>query len=232
MTGDPVLVNVQRPVLIYNTFEPNPDLKSEKATQIEIGTRYQHSNVAAAEDQLFLSANAYYSTVDNYIEAFFPAFEDRDPDLFITNNEGKSTRNVNAVLYGLEAKMSYDTEYWFTSANLTIPRGNNKDSSDQLVNIPQDRVSVTVGLKPNPQWKIGVRSTVAGERDVNDEDGDDTDGFVTFDLFAILQLGDDSSSGTLISFGIDNITNQKYKLYTNGLNSSGRSIKLNTRFTF
>ena len=60
--GRPVLVNVQRPVLIYNTFEPNPDLKSEKATQIEVGTRYQRSDVVAAGDQLLLSANAYYGT--------------------------------------------------------------------------------------------------------------------------------------------------------------------------
>lgn len=234
--GRPVLVNVQRPVLIYNTFEPNPDLKSEKATQIEVGTRYQRSDVVAAGDQLLFSANAYYSIVDNYIETFFPIFVDRNPDPFITNSEGTSTRNVNAVLYGFEAEMSYDAEHWFTSANLTIPRGSEKDSSRQLGNIPQDRVSATVGLKPNPQWEIGLRSTVAGERDVSGEDSTlgfaDTESFVTFDLFANLRLGDGSSSDALISFGIDNITDQKYKLHPNVLNSPGRSVKLNTQFTF
>ena len=231
-TGRPVLINVQRPVLVYNTFEPNPDLKSEKAMQIEIGTRYQRSNVAAAGDSLLLSANAYSSIVDNYIETFFPAFNDRDPDPFITNSEGTSTRNVNAILYGLEAEISYDAQHWFTSANLTIPRGNKKGSSEQLVSIPQDRVSITVGLQADSQWEIGVRSTVAGERDVNDEDGDDTEGFVTFDLFANLWLGDDPSSGALLSFGMDNITHQKYKLHPNGLNSPGRSLKFNAQFMF
>ena len=233
--GRPILVNVQRPVLIYNTFEPNPDLKSEKATQIEIGTRYQRSNVAAAGDQLLLSANTYYSAVDNYIETFFPYFPERDRTPFI-KNQGTATRNVNAVLYGFEAEMSYDAPYWFTSANLMIPRGSEKDSSLQLGSIPQDRVSVTLGLKPNPKWEIGLRSTVAGERRVSREDIDlgfsDTESFVTFDLFANLRLGDDPSSGALVSLGIDNVTNQKYKLHPNELNSPGRSIKLNTQFTF
>lgn len=232
VTRQPIFINVERPILLDNTFEPNPDLKSEKATQMEIGTRYQRSNVAAAGDQLLLSANAYYSIVDDYIETFFPAFDDRNPDQFISNSEGTSTRNIDAVLYGLEAEMSYDAEYWFASANLTIPRGNEKGNSEQLVSIPQDRASITVGLKPNSQWEVGVRSTVASERDVNDEDGNDTDGFVTFDLFANLQLGDDPSSGALVSFGIDNVTNQTYKLHPNGLNSPGRSVKLNTQFTF
>lgn len=219
---------------IDNQFVPNPDLKSEKATQIEIGARYQRGNAATVGDQLLLSANAYYSAVDNYIEAFFPdlGFTPSMGPGNATINTGTATRNVNAVLYGLEAEMSYDAEYWFTSANLMIPRGNKKGSSEQLVSIPQDRASLTFGLKPNSQWEIGVRSTVAGERDVNDEDGDDTEGFVTFDLFANLRLGNDPLSGALVSFGIDNITNQKYKLHPNNLNSPGRSIKLNTQFTF
>ena len=241
--GRPVIDPVTRhPVMISfdidNQFVPNPDLKSEKATQIEIGTRYQRSNVAAVGDQLLLSANAYYSAVDNYIEPFFPELgftPPRGPGN-ATINTGTATRNVNAVLYGFEAEMSYDAQYWFTSANLTIPRGSEKDSSRQLSNIPQDRFSVTVGLKPNSQWEIGLRSTVAGERDVSDEDSTlgfaDTESFLTFDLFANLRLGDDPSSGALVSFGIDNITNQKYKLHPNVLNSPGRSIKLNTQFTF
>ena len=137
---------------------------------------------------------------------------------------------------GLKLKCPNDAEHWFTSANLTIPRGSENDSSRQLGNIPQDRVSATVGLKPNPQWEIGLRSTVAGERDVSDEDSTlgfaGTESFVTFDLFANLRLGDSSSSNALISFGIDNITNQKYKLHPNVLNSPGRSVKLNTQFTF
>ena len=241
--GRPVVDPItRRPVMISfdidNRFVPNPDLKSEKATQIEIGTRYQRSNVAAVGDQLLLSANAYYSTVDNYIETFFPELGFAPPmePGNATIETGTTTRNVNAVLYGVEAEMSYDAEHWFTSANLTIPRGSEKDSSRQLGNIPQDRVSVTVGLKPNPQWEIGLRSTVAGERDVSDENNTlgfaDTESFVTFDLFANLRLGDGSSSDALISFGIDNFTNQKYKLHPNVLNSPGRSVKLNTQFTF
>ncbi len=232
----------RRPVMISfdidNQFVPNPDLKSEKATQIEIGTRYQRSNVAAVEDQLLLSVSAYYSTVNNYIETFFPELGFAPPmgPGNATIETGTTTRNVNAMLYGFEAEMSYDAEHWFTSANLTIPRGSEKDSSRQLGNIPQDRVSVTLGLKPNPQWEIGLRSTVAGERDVTDEDSTlgfaDTESFVTFDLFANLRLGDGSSSDALILFGIDNIINQKYKLHPNVLNNPGRSVKLNTQFTF
>ncbi len=57
---DPV---TRRPIMVSfdidNQFMPNPDLQSEKATQIEIGTRYQRSNVTMARNQLLLSANAY-----------------------------------------------------------------------------------------------------------------------------------------------------------------------------
>lgn len=236
---DPV---TRRPIMVSfdidNQFMPNPDLQSEKATQMEIGIRYQRSNVAMARDQLLLSANAYYSAVDNYIETYFPEIGFTSPmgPGNATINTGTATRNVNAVLYGFEAEMAYDSPSWFTSANLTIPRGSEHDSSQQLGNIPQDRLSVTVGLKPGPKWEIGLRSTVAGERDVSDADGDlgfaDTESFATFDLFANLRLSDNPSSDVLVSFGVDNITNQKYKLHPNVLNSPGRSVKLGTRLTF
>ena len=242
-TGHPVLDAMGRPVLdsfdIDNQFIPNPDLKSEKATQIEIGTRYQRSGVATAGDQLLLAANAYYSSVDNYIETFFPVIgftPPRGPGN-ATLNMGTATRNVHALLYGFEAEMSYDTEHWFTSANLTIPRGSSEGSSHQLANMPQDRFSLTLGFKPDSRWQVGLRSTVAGERDVSAEDRQsnnfvDTPGFLTFDVFANLQLGDPDSANALLLFGIDNLTNQKYRLHPNLLNSPGRSVKLGAKLTF
>lgn len=107
--------------------------------------------------------------------------------------------------------MAYDARSWFTSANLTIPRGNEKGSSRQLANIPQDRFSLTLGMRPDPKWEFGLRSTVASERKVS---------------------GDDSSSDTLILLDIDNITNKKYKIYSNILLGHGTFFKLNTKFIF
>ncbi|MYK91573.1 MAG: TonB-dependent hemoglobin/transferrin/lactoferrin family receptor, partial [Synechococcus sp. SB0669_bin_8] len=217
ITNRPLTMPVTRPAgpdLQPNVFQPNEDLKSEKATQIEIGTRYQRSNIIASGDQLLLSANAYYIAVDDYIESFV------NNDI---NNNITSTRNVNAELSGFEAEMAYNARSWFTSANLTIPRGSEEGCSGQLYSIPQDRFSVTLGLRPDPKWEVGLRSTVAGERKINDNESDsrNTDSFVTFDLFANLRLGDDPSSDALLSFGIDNITNQKYKLHPNVLHSPG-----------
>ncbi|CZB20514.1 hypothetical protein FLM9_1265 [Candidatus Synechococcus spongiarum] len=220
-----IVMRPDGPEIKDNKFQQNPDLKSEKATRIEIGTRYQRSNILAAGDQLLLSANAYYANVDNYIEAIVST----QTDNFIT-----FTQNVNAELSGFEAEMAYDARSWFTSANLTIPRGSQEGNSRQLANLPQDRLSATLGLRPDPKWEIGLRSTVAGERKINDNEDSNinTDSFLTFDLFANLWLGDDLASGALVSFGIDNITNQKYKLHPNVLSSHGRSVKLNTQFTF
>ena len=228
ITNQPQMVRVTRPAgpdLQPNMFQPNEVLKSEKATQIEIGTRYQRSNVVAEGDKLLLSANVYYATVDDYIESFV------SNDI---NNNITSTRNVNAELVGFEAEMAYNARSWFTSANLTIPRGSEKGSSRQLDSIPQDRFSVILGLRPDSKWEIGLRSTVAGERKISDNEDSiiNTDSFITLDLFANLRLGDDPSSEALVSFGIDNIINQKYKLHPNVLNSPGRSVKLNTRFNF
>lgn len=226
--GRPEMEIVMRPdgpEIKDNKFQQNPDLKSEKATRIEIGTRYQRSNVVAAGDELLLSANAYYADVDNYIEAIVSTQ---------TDNFATFTQNVNAELSGFEAEMAYDARSWFTSANLTVPRGSEGGSSRQLDSIPQDRFSVILGLRPDPKWEIGLRSTVAGERkiDDNEDNNANTDSFVTLDLFANLRLGDGFLSDALISFGIDNITNQKYKLHPSVLPSHGRSVKLNTQFTF
>ena len=222
-----------------NQFITTPDLQSERATQVEIGGRYQKRDLAKAGDRLLVSGSAYYASVDNYVDTVvqFTDFSTARPNPRtgrLEVNGSTRNRNVNAIPYGFEAEVSYDVQRWFASANITFPYGEQRDGMGQLASIPQNRASLTLGVRPIPAWEVGVRSTIAGaikEEDVP-PDALTTPAFTTFDLFVNAQPGSGPFADAVFSLGIDNLTDEHYRVHPNGLNSPGRAVKLGTTFAF
>ena len=97
-----------------------------------------------AGDRLSLAANAYYATVDDYIEQTVSVFA----------GTTTSANVASATLWGFEAEADYDAEAWFVGMGLSIARGEN-DAGGWLGSIPQDRLTLEAGVRPGRTGSLG-----------------------------------------------------------------------------
>lgn len=219
-----------------NVFIPTPDLKPEKANQIEIGGRYVERDVAWEGDRFDFSANAYYARVDDFVDTTV-TFIDFSTATFnpltgnLEVNGSTVNQNVDATIWGFEAEMNYDARDWFAGVGLTIPRGVNR-AGGALGSIPQDRVVLTAGFRPTNDIELGGRATLLDGRDDAPAGGVTTPGAAVFDLFASWAPGDGPLEGAIFSAGIDNVTDRTYRLHPNGLNQPGLAVKLSAALEF
>jgi hemoglobin/transferrin/lactoferrin receptor protein len=193
-----------------NFFVPNPGLQPEESTQVEIGARFDGTDVFAAGDRLGFSANLYYATVDNYIEQRVNIFA----------GTTTSANVASATLWGLEAELDYDAERWFAGAGLAIARGEN-DAGGWLGSIPQDRLTLEAGVRPWEAWEIGARATLAADQTRVPATGTPGPGYQRLDLYASFAPDRGPLAGGSIRIGIDNLFDEAYTIYPNGLAAAG-----------
>ncbi|MEO1494175.1 MAG: TonB-dependent hemoglobin/transferrin/lactoferrin family receptor [Pseudomonadota bacterium] len=227
--GAPVFTGV-------NEFVPTPDLEPERSRAIEIGGRYGERDVVWEGDRLDFSANAYYARVENFIDTRveFINFDTAQFNLqTFTLDVGGTTTNVNvdAELWGFEAEMTYDARDWFFGTGLTIPRGRNQAGGD-LGSIPQDRLTLTGGIRPIKDVEIGIRATFLDGQDDVPAGSIETSGTSVFDLFATYAPSSGPLEGAHFAIGIDNITDRTYNLHPNELNQPGIGFKAAAAFRF
>lgn len=204
-----------------NFFVPNPNLRPEESVQIEIGTRFEGFDVFGEGDTLSFSANAYHARVDDYIEQ----------RVNIAAGTTTSANLASATLWGIEAELDHETADWFVGAGLTIARGKN-DAGGWLGSIPQDRLTLTGGLRPAPDWELGTRVTLAAKQDKVPAGAATGDGFRVIDLFATWTPSAGPLANATFRFGVDNVFDEQYTIYPNGLAQTGRSFKLSASFLF
>ncbi|MEM8821213.1 MAG: TonB-dependent receptor [Pseudomonadota bacterium] len=222
-----------------NEFVPTPDLEPERATQIEVGGRYDMNDVALPGDQLRVSVNGYYSRVKDFVDTRVEAIDFStvgfNPFTRRLEVSGTTTNlNVDAVLFGFEGEVEYDTGLWFTSASITIPRGEQQDDAGELGSIPQDRLVLTGGVRQIDDMEVGIRGTFT--RGINEDDVPEgsvtTSGYAVFDIFANWAPSEGPLAGAIFSAGIDNVTDRRFSIHPNELNSPGLAVKLAATIRF
>lgn len=217
-----------------NYFIPNPDLKPEESTQFELGSRYSRQGVFRDADSLDVTVTGYYADVTNYINQVVtfmdfsrPAF---GPGGMVVS--GSTTAdNVDARLWGMEATADYDAGPWFAGLILTVPRGE-QQGGGALGSIPQDRLTASAGFRPAFNWELGARATFAAKQDDVPEDVEPSDSWTTVDLFASWAPQMASLEGTVFRAGIDNLFDEQYTIYPNGLPQPGRTFKFSAAVAF
>lgn len=204
-----------------NFFVPNPNLRPESSTQFEIGTRFESGNVLRDGDSLSFGANVYHASVDDFIEQ----------TVSIPAGTTTSANVASATLWGLEAEVDYDAETWFLGAGLSIARGEN-DAGGWLGSIPQDRLTLEGGVRPWDAWEFGARATIAADQTRVPAAGTPGEGFQVLDLFASWTPDAGPLAGGAVRFGVDNVFNEEYTIYPNGLPQTGRTFEISASFTF
>jgi hemoglobin/transferrin/lactoferrin receptor protein len=217
-----------------NSFVPNPDLEPEKSTQVELGTRYSRQGVFREGDSLDFTANAYYADVKDFINQTvnFIDFSTATPGPTGLVVGGTTTsENVDARLWGFEATADYDAGPWFAGLILTVPRGE-EQGGGALGSIPQDRVTLGGGFRPAFNWELGGRATFAAKQDDVPEESLPGEAWTTVDLYASWAPELAALEGTVFRAGIDNLFDETYAIYPNGLNQPGRTFKISAAVTF
>ncbi len=217
-----------------NSFVPNPDLEPEKSTQFELGTRYSRANIFQEGDALNFSVDAYYAEVEDFVNqtVTFMDFSTATPGpggLVVGGTT--TTDNVDARLWGLEASADYDTGPFFAGLALTVPRGET-DEGGPLGSIPQDRITATAGMRPSANWEFGGSITYAAAEDDVPEGSLPGEAFTVVDLFASWKPTTPQFNGAVLRAGIDNLFDEEYMIYPNGLNQPGRTFKISAAVEF
>jgi iron complex outermembrane receptor protein len=175
--------------------------KPERTTQIDIGTLYRAQS-------LTLTASAFYNKIDDFI--------------LIQSNVRKASghrpvniaRNIDASTWGGELGASYALPaHWKLDASLSYVRGVNLTDGTALAQMPP--LESRFGLAYDDRtWSMGtmLRTVAAQNRfDLNKGNiaGQDLGPSAGFTIFSI-NAGWKPSRSTLISAGIDNLTNKVY----------------------
>lgn len=169
-----------------NDFVPNPELRPEKARNVEFGFSIDVPGFAAGQ-QAQLSGSLYRNRISDFIELVvtseseFPAtrcitprppvgcVNRRDdglidpllPPVFV----GGSTSSQNlyaALIRGGELEAAYRVGPLQIGANYNRTRGRDDDSGQPLFNIPADRLRI--GIDWRPDFIAGLRTTLGYAR--------------------------------------------------------------------
>lgn len=214
-----------------NFFEPNPDLKPEKARNKELGLSYNGRGVWQAQDRLRARLSVYQNDVDDFIdqrvEIVFPPFGPPIPGgrTFFDNVD-------KARLRGQELEVQYDHPGYFLAFNASRVRGDNRSDDSPLAGIPADSFMLEGGVHlMNGQLTLGGRINQARSQDRVPEGSQPTDGYTVTDLFLTLRPAA-ARDRLRVDVGIDNVTDRTYRPHLSAINDPGRNVKVLASYRF
>lgn len=175
-------------------FQPNPNLKPETATSVELGVNHESRNVVLPDDRLTMKVSVYRSEVDDYIGEYFNmAFMTIAPGVVVPDfaNSVYGYDNLSQVtLNGAEVEVGYDVGYAFANMALTRARGKNSVTGERLQSGLGDRGSLTIGGRDRPNglefgWRMSGRLGLdkAHYEDPTDPSDDPAGGYLLHGAF-------------------------------------------------
>jgi hemoglobin/transferrin/lactoferrin receptor protein len=231
-------------IAVANTFEPNPNLKPETSKYWEAGTGLSFHDVLWPGDTLRAKASYWRQNVDDFISLVIfipPTFYSLGcftPPTFLVNcNLGTATAtNVNAELHGAEFESVYDNERVRLAVNYGAISGRERGTPYDLQSLIPDLLDVVATLKlPEVDGSISARVQNAGSFHktynpiISDVPDDRRSGYTVVDVFATWQPGETIFGGRLqglrIDVGVDNIGDQDYEPFQQGVSAPGRNFK-------
>lgn len=214
-----------------NAFEPNPELKAEKAANTELLANVSFDNLWA-EDHLSLSASVFNNQVDDFIEQIVvgPSFGPvMDPGYTTWVNVDKAT------IKGVEFTAAYVRANWNLNLGYGQTRGTDDITGEDLTGIPADKWTLDAAYRfTGSGVKTGVRIMQVNEQSRTDyaenSAGQTYDGYTVTDVYAQWQpVGID---GLQLDLALNNLTDAYYRRAWSELYEQGRAATLSAHYRF
>lgn len=184
-----------------NNFVPNPDLKPETVTTLELGVGIKFEGLAANNDQLKFKGAWHYSRGEDFIT--------QEVDIF-----GGTTENLNidkAILWGAELEGEYQINKFTAKAGLAYVEAKDDDTGEYLSN----NVPLTLTTDFSYEFEsisstIGWRSRFATENDHVGSGEDSTAGYGVHDIYYRYAPTEGDFKHLTVDLGIENVFDKYY----------------------
>lgn len=213
-------VHYSIPPFVTNNFVPNPDLKPEKAHNVELGANMVWRDLRGG-DKLTSKVVGYENRVDDFIEQ-------------TVGTTTTTTSNIpKSRIRGVELELGYDSVNWFGSVGASRIRGKNETDGTPINSMPADQVSFTAGYRfADIGLEAGWHTALVAAQDrVVSGAGTATDGYAVHDLFASWTPVE-WTEDVRLNFGVDNIFDKSYRPHGSGLREAGRNVKAGVTLRF
>ena len=220
-----------------NDFIPNPNLKPEKAANKEIGARLAWNNLKD-NDALRIKLSVFENDVEDFIDTEvcvtqFPG------DLFTCGGLGGQlgfTTNTNisdAELTGYEFELVYQWSLYAFNAAYGQTRGEDSETGADLNDIPADKWVFDFAVKSaNEQFRVSFRASLVDDQNRVSGVTPTTAGYDLLDIYATWQPVGSNWQNLRLDFGIDNVTDEKYRRHLATLDEAGRNLKISLAYRF
>ena len=211
-----------------NVFLPNPDLKPEKAKNLEGGFSLKFDDIALEHDHFRLKTSFFRTNVKNFI------------DLQVINEfpAGPFTTQAinirNARLTGFEGEMFYDMPWFLGGLSYSQVRGMDLTEGDSLGSIPADKFVLNLALRvPDYDVTFGYRGQFVQKQSRVPADGsrDQTDGYTLHDIYVSYVPSAKPLKGLRLDIGCDNLADTRYRRHLANLPDPGRNFKFAMSYT-
>jgi len=198
-----------------NNYIPNPDLKPEVVTTVEIGAGVDLNNVITENDALLIKGSAYQSWGKDFITL--------DVDIF-----GGTTENINvpdAKLFGWELEGSYAYGPWTARTGLSYVEAENDNTGEYLSNsTPVTFVSDLSYTAKSIDSVLGWRMKISDDADKVEDSGTETDGYAVHDLYYRYAPQEGQFKNLIFDFSIENLFDTDYVRKGAVVSEEGMSI--------
>ncbi|MDA1264767.1 MAG: TonB-dependent receptor [Planctomycetota bacterium] len=219
-----------------NEFEvPSTDLDPERTTTLEFGARREAAQFA-------YQSSVFFTQVDDRIQRFPTGLVNGDGDTIVTKD------NIgDGEVYGLELSGSYQVaEDWSVFGNLTLLDGeiSNFPTAAQIAQDEPLTRQMPTTIQLGARWddargKLWSEALLTWADDADDLSSSDlsdttriplggTPGYTVIDLRA----GYRHSDAWSFQMGLENITDEDYRIHGSGLNRPGRNFLFGVTFSF
>ncbi len=214
-----------------NLFVPNPDLKPEKAHNVELALSARQRGLFQSGDEGSARISVFQNDIDDFIDqlvnfTFVP----------VPGNPGPGGvsffENVSdARLEGFEVELAYETSEWFANMGYGQTRGENRDTGEALSNIPADELTLGAGLRFG-DLVLGWDSRFVDSQDRVPDGGTTTGSYDLHDVYLTWKPQRFGKDKLRVDVGVDNLFDADYRPHLSLINGPGRNVKASVAVRF
>ena len=224
----------------FNRFDPNPNLKPEKAITYEVGAGAQFDNVLQEEDEVKARFSRYITEAEDFIDQVVNSpggpFSSCFPVPPTGTDTGCTTVNSNvdeASLWGYEGSLQYKSNNINTLFTAAYVTGKDDTTGEYLNTIHP--IVVTADLSYNfDQFDstLGYFAKYSAEHDkVNDVDNARRS-YVVHNVYASWEPEEGKFNDLRVDLGVDNILDKTYtETFANNF-EAGRNFRVRLTYKF